>query len=335
MLTKRENVLAILYDEQPEWYSDFMEAVVYTPDPLSKRFPFPPDGQFHTDDWGTTKIWRPGELGPQPIINEETKVIKDIEHWEDYVHPFDLDELEWDEAEEWAANFNREEYLMTFLFGVGLFERSHFLMGFEDALCNYLEYPDEMSALLRVVCEYKKKYIRMVAEHMHPDLILYHDDWGSKQNVFLPLETWRSIIKPLQQEIADTIRECGMIYGHHSDCFLEPLIPDMIDLGVVVWHGALPCNDLRKLQDVAKGRLAMIGGIDGPAVDREGVSEEEVRAEVRQAFDKFVPQGKFFPSFFRGGINVEPNATWAWDELASYGREFFKTHPWQPHHWDD
>ena len=37
----------------------------------------------------------------------------------------------------------------------GLFERSHHLMGMEEALVNYLEYPDEMAGLLRVIADYK------------------------------------------------------------------------------------------------------------------------------------------------------------------------------------
>ncbi len=41
-----------------------------------------------------------------------------------------------------------------------------------------------MAALLRVIADYKIKYIKMVAEQIHPDIIFYHDDWGSKQNVF-------------------------------------------------------------------------------------------------------------------------------------------------------
>ena len=53
-----------------------------------------------------------------------------------------------------------------------------------------------------------------------------------KQNLFLPPRVWRAIIKPLQKEIADTIHECGMIYIHHADCICQPIVTDMVEIGV-------------------------------------------------------------------------------------------------------
>ena len=36
---------------------------------------------------------------------------------------------------------------------------------------------------------------------------------------------------------------------HHADSFLEPLVEDMVDLGIDVWQGVLPQNDIVKLQE--------------------------------------------------------------------------------------
>ena len=54
-----------------------------------------------------------------------------------------------------AAKVDRREKFVGFMCAGGLFERSHHLMGMEEALVNYLEYPDEMAALLRVIADYK------------------------------------------------------------------------------------------------------------------------------------------------------------------------------------
>ena len=222
---------------------------------------------------------------------------------------------------------DRREKFVGFMCAGGLFERSHHLMGMEEALVNYLEYPDEMAALLRVIADYKIKYIKMVAEQIHPDIIFYHDDWGSKQNVFLPPRVWRQIIKPLQKEIADTIHACGMIYMHHADCICQPIVTDMVEIGVDIWQGTIAQNDIVEIQRVTEGKLAMVGGIDGPKVDIENITEEEIRAEVRRAIDTYCPGGRFYPSIPNGICFREWNNSIVMDELHSYGRKYAQEHP--------
>ena len=213
------------------------------------------------------------------------------------------------------------------LFGGGLFEMSHFLMAMEDALCNYLDYPDEMKAFLSVIKDWKIAYIRQMAEEVHPDIIFYHDDWGSKQNVFLPPDVWREIIKPLQQEISDAIHEAGMIYMHHADCICQPIVEDMVEIGVDIWQGVIPQNDIVEIQRITQGKLAMVGGIDGPKIDVENITDDAIRAEVRRAIDTYCPGGRFYPSIPNGVCFLQHNNAVYRDELEKYGREFARKHP--------
>lgn len=239
----------------------------------------------------------------------------------------DLDHLDWTEAVRAAEAVNRKEKFVGFMCAGGLFERSHHLMGMETALINYMEYPEEMAALLRVIADYKIKYIRLVAEKIHPDIIFYHDDWGSKQNLFLPPRVWRAIIKPLQKEIADTIHECGMIYIHHADCICQPIVTDMVEIGVDIWQGVIAQNDIVEIQKITEGKLAMIGGIDGPKIDIENITEEEIRGEVRRAIDTYCPAGRFYPGIPNGICFREWNNEIAMDELKKYGKQFAQEHP--------
>ena len=222
-MTPRENAMAIFYGRQPDYYGDIMEAITLVPDPVMFGDIPPRDGKEYRDSWGTVYIWPPDAPGPHPRVTKENAVIPDIEHWQDYLKVPSLEGLDFGPAKQVAESVDRKEKFVGFMFGGGLFERSHHLMGMQDALMNYLEYPEEMAGVLREICEYKKAYIRLMAREVHPDIIFYHDDWGSKQNLFLPPRTWRALIKPLQQEISDTIHECGMIYMHHADCICQPI----------------------------------------------------------------------------------------------------------------
>ena len=323
----RENAMAIYNRRQPDYYFDMMDALELIPDPVLMGDLCPQDGQEHKDSWGTVYIFKPGAPGAHPHVTPENAVIKDIEKWEEQLTVPDLDHLDWTEAVRAAEAVNRKEKFVGFMCAGGLFERSHHLMGMETALINYMEYPEEMAALLRVIADYKIKYIRLVAEKIHPDIIFYHDDWGSKQNLFLPPRVWRAIIKPLQKEIADTIHECGMIYIHHADCICQPIVTDMVEIGVDIWQGVIAQNDIVEIQKITEGKLAMIGGIDGPKIDIENITEEEIRGEVRRAIDTYCPAGRFYPGIPNGICFREWNNEIAMDELKKYGKQFAQEHP--------
>lgn len=323
----KENVMAIYHGKQPEYYGDIMPAIELVLDPVLEADSVPQDGKEHKDSWGTVRMFLPGSPGPHPHLTPENLVIKDIEKWEEQLAVPSLEGLDWSKANHQAAAVNREEKFVGAFCAGGLFERSHFLMGFENALINYLDYPDEMAALLRKIADYKIAYIKMITEQFQPDIIFYHDDWGSKQNLLLPPPVWRDIIKPLQKEISETIHDCGIIYMHHADCICQPIVEDMVEIGVDIWQGVIAQNDIVEIQRLTKGKLAMVGGIDGPKVDIENISEEKIRSEVRRAIDTYCPGGRFYPSIPNGICFREWNNGIVMDELAVYGRKYALAHP--------
>ena len=327
MMTLRENAMAIYERRQPDFYGDLMDAVELLPDPVMMRDHCPQDGLEHRDSWGTVYVFKPGAPGAHPRVTPENAVIKDITRWREQLVVPPYEGLDWSAAKAAEQKVDRREKFVCIMFGGGLFERSHHLMGMETALCNYLEYPDEMAELLRAIADFKIGYIREMAKQVHPDIIFYHDDWGSKQNVFLPPRVWREIIKPLQREIADAIHESGMIYMHHADCICQPIVTDMVELGIDIWQGVIAQNDIVEIQRITEGKLAMVGGIDGPKVDIANITEEEIRAEVRRAIDTYCPAGRFFPSIPNGVCYRPWNDSIVKDELKKYGREFALKHP--------
>ena len=163
MMTLRENAMAIYNHQQPDYYFDLMDAIQLVPDPVLMAGMFPQDGKEYKDPWGTAYIYKPGAPGPHPHVTAENAVIKDIEHWKDSVVVPPTRGLDWSAAKKAADETDRKEKFVGVLFGGGLFERSHHLMGMENALCSYLEYPEEMAELLRVIADYKIDYIHEMA----------------------------------------------------------------------------------------------------------------------------------------------------------------------------
>ncbi len=326
MMTPRQNAMAVLNRQQPDYYEDFMPALQFVMDPVFQRDRIPQDGKIHQDAWGTCYLYPPTAPGPHPVVNDQNAVIKDIEHWEEQLKVPTLEGLDWSEAIRQAESVNREEYFCAIFCSGGLFERSHHLMGMQNALINYMEYPEEMAGILRKIADYKIEYLKLAAKYLKPDIVFFHDDWGSKQNVFLPPRIWRELIKPLHTEIIKTAHDCGIIFMHHADCICQPLVLDMVEMGVDIWQGAIPQNDIVEIQRITEGKLPMVGGVDGPKIDIENITEEEIRAEVRRAFDTYCPGGPFFPSIANGCCFRKWNNDIYLDELASYGRRYAQEH---------
>lgn len=327
MLTMRENVMAVLHREQPDYYGDLMPSLNFVLDPVFIRDRVPQDGQIHYDSWGTAFCFKPDAPGAHPVVNDETAVIKDIENWKNELHVPSLKTLDWSTAEENARNVNRHEKFCAIFSSGGIFERTHHLMGMQNAFINYMEYEDEMAAILRKIADYKIEYIHLAAQHIHPDAIFYHDDWGSKQNVFLPPDLWRKLIKPLHREIVQAAHDHDIMFIHHADCVCQPLVLDMLEIGIDIWQGTIPQNDIVEIQRITNGKLPMIGGIDGPKIDIEHISEEDIRAEVRRAFDTYIPGGPFFPSIANGRCFRKWNNDIYLDELHKYGHQYALEHP--------
>ena len=322
-MNAKENWLAVFRGEAAERIPYTWEGVAGPfMDPQNLLDMAPPTGEEFADSWGV--IWKtvPGFPGQHPFIKDENVVIKDIRNWRQYVKVPDPYSYDWSEAKAWAESVDRSENLLMGMTSNGIFERSHFLLGMENALIDYMMYPQEMKELAAAIADHKLRLLDVMYENMHPDIFMYNDDWGSMQNVFLPPSLWREIIKPQHARIVRAAHERGMIFIHHADCVCAPYVEDMIEIGIDIWQGIVPENDIVSLQKQIDGRMCLMGGISGPIVDTPDQKESAIRAEVRRAIDAYCPAGRFFP----GITSVMPLTDRALDimrdEIISYGRQF-------------
>lgn len=334
MLSKRENLLETLKkngkpDRLVKQYESF-SLIFGNPVTSYIRGRAYPGMPATKDRWGTVSIWPVGTPGAMPHITPETKVIPDITCWRDFTKVPDLiancdaEEL-WLPYLENEAKVDRSEMLVTALAPTGVFERLHYLMGFEDTFINLYEEPEAMQDLCEAIGEYRLKGFKLMVEHSNPDVLLSHDDWGDKRNLFMPPELWREFIKPQYEKAYNYLHEKGVIILHHSDSVLESIIEDMIDLHIDIWQGVLPQNDILKLQKQIDGRMTLMGGIDAAIVDREDSTEEEIRAEVRRVCETYGAGGNFIPCITYGmpGTIYKENNAIIDDEIERFNAEHF------------
>ncbi|HSW39573.1 MAG TPA: uroporphyrinogen decarboxylase family protein [Acidobacteriota bacterium] len=333
MLTPKQNLLEVLKphgnpDRLVNQYQPFTPILV---DPCGQftrgnRI----KGRTTKDRWGTEIAWPEEQFAAMPHVTAENKVLPDITRWRDHVKVPDIagacsDPDSWKPALEEAARVNKDEKLVMAFMGTGIFEQCHYLMGFEDTLSNLLLEPECMHELIGAISEFRFNYLKLLVDNLKPDVILSHDDWGSKHTLFMSPNTWREIIKPYYFKMYNYARDNGVLIMHHADSFLEPIVEDMVELGIDIWQGALPQNNLKKIQKQLAGRMTIMGGIDAAIVDWPEASEKTIRAEVRRACADYGPGGGFIPSLtygLPGSIfpNVDPIIT---DEIARYNEEVY------------
>jgi methanogenic corrinoid protein MtbC1 len=73
----------------------------------------------------------------------------------------------------------------------------------------------------------------------------------------------------------------------------------MVEIGIQVWQGALPENNIPKLLEQLDGRMVLMGGI-GAVIDRADTTDEEATAYVRQVLETCCPYGHFIPCITYG-----------------------------------
>ena len=277
-----------------------------------------------TDLWGTVIEWPEGAPGSMPLVTEENKVIKDITRWRDFVHAPDVvggssDPEAWKEFREKQRAKAGDERLVAGFMGTGIFEQCHFLMPFQEVLTNLYDHPDEMHELIEYITEFRLAYVKQIIDGLQPDVIFSHDDWGTKDALFMKPEMWREFFKEPYRRFYGYIRERGVIAIHHADSYLVPIVEDMAEIGIQVWQGVLPENDIPALQERLGGRMVLMGGI-GAAIDREDAGEEEVRSYVHDALHRYCPGGHFIPSITYGiaGTVYKHVDPWIDDEIRKY-----------------
>ncbi len=259
-------------------------------------------GRTNVDRWGVTIMWPEDAPGPMPHITPETKACPDITRWREYVHAPDLEAnctSGWEDCAEAARKAAGASRIIAGFMGTGIFEQCHYLMGFEDTLTNLYEHPEQMHQLIDYITDYRIRFVKLLIDGLAPDMIFSHDDWGAKDSLFMKPEMWREFFKEPYRRFYGYIRSRGVIALHHADSYLAPIVEDMAEIGIQVWQGVLPDNDIPALQQRLKGRMTLMGGI-GAAIDRQDASEEEIRSYVSSALKAYCPGGHFIPSITYG-----------------------------------
>ena len=305
MLSKKQNLLETIRGGNPDRFVNQYEAFqLLMATPLEVKHPvFIEPGQEVKDAWGITFCWPEGTPGRFPVHTEETLVVKDITRWRDYVKmpSLDFNEEDWEPLVKAANEIDRNEYFVTGTKFTGLFEMCHYLLGIEECLINFYEEPEAMHELIDYLTEYELKHAEQVCKHFKIDALFHHDDWGTQKSTFMSKDMFREFFLESYKKIYKYYKNHGVeVIVHHSDSYCETFVPEMIEMGIDIWQGALSTNNIPKIINEYGDKITIMGGIDNGKIDREDWSKEKILEETEKVCNLY---GKkfFIPCATMGG----------------------------------
>jgi len=206
---------------------------------------------------------------------------------------------------------------------VTIFEISWYLRGMENLLTDFMINEEFANTLLDVITDIRCFQAEKFAQ-TGVDILRLGDDVGSQKTTLISPQLWRRYLKPRLRKIIQVAKAANpdIHIFYHSDGYIEPIIPDLIQIGVDILNPIQPeCMDPAKLKHLYGDKLSFWGTIGCQKTMPFG-SPEDVRQEVKFRLET-VGQG--------GGLLLapthilEPEVPWEnvlafFEGIEKYGR---------------
>jgi len=175
----------------------------------------------------------------------------------------------------------REDHERFALAGcVRLFERLQWLRGTERLMFDVAEDHPALYALRDRVHEFNMLNLAALLRH-DVDGIQLMDDWGSQRSLLISPQDWRRIFAPCYREMFAAVHTAGKLVFFHTDGFIEPIVEDLVALGVDALNCQVTCMNTTWLAQRFAGRVCFWGEPDRQHTLPYG-TPADVHAEVRR-----------------------------------------------------
>ena len=253
----------------------------------------------YTDEWGVH--WRNAPYKTrfgQGFYTEITgHPLADASRLESYCPPDPCRSELYLEAQRLMTDHHRD-YWIVGVTVTTIFETAWALRGLERMLLDFVEDPELADRLLDIPYRYHLTAAQRLVE-LGVDMIWTGDDVGAQHGMLISPRTWRRFLKPRMAAFISTLKSINpaVKVAYHSDGNIEPIIPELIEIGVDVLNPIQPaCMDPAKLKRRYGANLCFWGTIDEQYTLPFG-TPEEVKVEV---LDRIAAVG------YDGGLILAP-----------------------------
>ena len=329
MLTAKQNLQETIRGGNPERFVNQYEAIMllFHPYLLFTHGMMTKGQEDIINAWGVAYSFPEHTPGQFPVHTPDKIVIKDIEHWRDYVKApaIKYTNEQWAIAKAMYDEIDGSQAYKAAFIAPGIFEQTHHLNEIANALTYYITNPDEMHDLIKYLTDWELELAEGICTHLKPDAIFHHDDWGSEKSTFLRPEMFAEFLVEPYKQIYGYYHDHGVeLVIHHCDSYAATLVPYMIEMGIDIWQGCMESNDVPELVKKYGGQISFMGGIDNKSVDFTGWTQEDVRKVVERVCGSCGSK-YFIPCIVQGGPGSLYEGTYMAlvEEIDKYSQKVF------------
>ena len=205
-----------------------------------------------------------------------------------------------------------------------IFQTAWSLVGREKLFLDFYDNALFAEALLSRITDIRVAQAVRFAE-AGVDLISMNDDVGAQQSMMISPAMWRRWLKPCMVLVIEAIRRVNpdIHFRYHSDGYLTPIVPDLIEMGVSSLRTVQP--ESMDVFDIKQrfGPYLTLEGTIGCQSELVHGTPEEVREMIRTQCEGLMPGGGFIAC---PANTVNPDVPWenlvalfeALDEYGTY-----------------
>lgn len=207
-----------------------------------------------------------------------------------YEFPDISDSTRFKEVDREIAEF-AEEYAVMGIATLSFFEQAWQLRGYNRFIVDMYDNCSFVEELLDKLLEFRKIQCRKYVE-LGVDIVHLGDDFGMQDRMMISPDLWREHFKPRMKELISNYSTGHEVFTmYHSDGYIEPIIDDLIEIGVDILNpiqpeSMNPCEIKKNYGD----RITLHGTISVQTTLPHG-SREEVEKKVREIIKCCAPGG--------------------------------------------
>jgi uroporphyrinogen decarboxylase len=189
-----------------------------------------------------------------------------------------------------------------------IWETAWYLRSMEALMVDMAMEDEKATWLLDQITD-KACYRAEIFARQGADIIGLGDDIGMQDSIMMPVEMYQQWLKPRMKKVIDAARSANpdVLISYHSCGYIEPFIPDLIEIGVDILNPVQPeCMDFREIHEKYGEELSFSGTIGTQQLMPFG-TPEEIKEEVKRNLDIAGKKGGLFccPTHL-----LEPEVPW-------------------------
>lgn len=202
------------------------------------------------------------------------------------------DRIPWDYLKENYPKWKAEGRFLQLVVWFGFDVAHAHMIGTENVLAAMIEEPEWITDVFETYLTTSLDLCQRILDAGYEfDGIFWYDDMGYKNTPFFSPQMYRELLKPYHKRAVDWAHQRGLVAELHSCGFIEPLLPDVVDVGVDMLERieVKAGMDPKRIKTMFGDKLAFHGGINAQLWD----DFDRVKAEMESIIPVMMEGGGY------------------------------------------